>query len=284
MLVGGIEAGGTKFVCAVGEASGKITAKRSFATEGPDETMQNVQQFFQRYEVEAVGVGCFGPVDLDEKSTTYGSILHTPKWKWRHYDILSKLKADLNVPVHIDTDVNAAALGEYHYGAGRDVDSCMYITVGTGIGAGYVHNGQTYIGKSHPEMGHILIPQHQDDSFAGVCPYHGNCLEGLASGPAIEQRYGKKGPALAEEVHVWELEAYYLAQAIMNYFLILSPERIILGGGVMKQEQLYPMIREKIMKLLNGYLDAGDLKKFIVEPQLQDDQGVRGAMELIQQS
>lgn len=283
MLVGGIEAGGTKFVCAVSDASGEIVEKTSFPTEGPVETLQRVQHFFQKYKVEAVGLGCFGPVDLNEKSTTYGSILHTPKTKWRHYDILSRLKADLNVPVYIDTDVNAAALGEYHYGAGRDVDSCMYITVGTGIGAGYVHNGQTYIGKSHPEMGHLLVPQHKDDTFAGVCPYHGNCLEGLASGPAIEQRYGKKGIDLAEDLHVWELEAYYLAQAIMNYFLVLSPDRIILGGGVMKQEQLYSMIREKVTNMLNGYLETGDMKKFIVEPQLQDEQGVRGAIELIRQ-
>lgn len=283
MLIGGIEAGGTKFVCAVGDSSKKIIAKTNFPTERPDETLQNVQQFFQQYEVEAIGLGCFGPVDLDMKSRTYGSILHTPKIKWQHYDILSQLKANLNVPVYMDTDVNAAALGEYHYGAGKDVDSCMYITVGTGIGAGYVHNGQTYIGKSHPEMGHILIPKHRDDLFAGICPYHENCLEGLASGPAIEQRYGKKGSDLADESHVWELEAYYLAQAIMNYFLILSPERIILGGGVMKQEQLYRMIREKVIKFLNGYLKTDDMNQFIVEPKLQDEQGLRGAMELIEQ-
>lgn len=283
MLLGGIEAGGTKFVCAVGDESGKIIAKISFPTTEPDETLRQVRQFFQQHHADAVGIGCFGPVDLDEKSNTYGTILNTPKTKWKQYDILTKLKTDLQVPVSIDTDVNAAALGEYLYGAGKDVDSCMYITVGTGIGAGFVHHGKTYIGKSHPEMGHLLIQRHKDDTFAGNCPYHGNCLEGLASGPAIEQRYGKKGVELANDAHVWELEAYYLAQAIMNYFLVLSPERIILGGGVMKQEQLYPRIREKFRELLNGYLDVENMDKLIVAPELNDEQGVRGAMELLRQ-
>ncbi|MEW9674820.1 ROK family protein [Lentibacillus sp. L22] len=283
MLLGGIEAGGTKFVCAVGDESGKIIAKTSFPTTEPDETLRQVRQFFQQHHADAVGIGCFGPVDLDEKSNTYGTILNTPKTKWKQYDILTKLKTDLQIPVSIDTDVNAAALGEYLYGAGKDVDSCMYITVGTGIGAGFVHHGKTYIGKSHPEMGHLLIQQHKDDTFAGNCPYHGNCLEGLASGPAIEQRYGEKGVELANDVHVWELEAYYLAQAIMNYFLVLSPERIILGGGVMKQEQLYPRIREKFRELLNSYLDVENMDKLIVAPELNDEQGIRGAMELLRQ-
>lgn len=281
MLIGGIEAGGTKFVCAVGDESGKIMAKTSFPTEGPAETFQEVQQFFRGHKVEAIGIGCFGPIDLDENSATYGTILNTPKTKWRQYDILTKLKTDFKVPIYLDTDVNAAALAEYTYGAGRDMNSCMYITVGTGIGAGFVQNGKTYIGKSHPEMGHILIPQHRDDHFAGCCPYHGNCLEGLASGPAIEKRYGKKGVQLADDARVWELEADYLAKAIMNYFLVLSPERIILGGGVMKQQQLYPLIRERFLELVNGYMEIDNADAFIVAPELNDEQGVRGAKALV---
>ncbi|MGY0692478.1 ROK family protein [Virgibacillus sp. FSP13] len=281
MLIGGIEAGGTKFVCAVGEESGEIVAKTSFPTEEPAETFQEVKRFFHAHKVEAIGIGCFGPVDLDKKSATYGTILNTPKTKWKQYDVLTKLKSDLKVPVYIDTDVNAAALAEYKYGAGKDVNSCMYITVGTGIGAGYVQDGETYVGKSHPEMGHILIPQHKDDSFSGCCPYHGNCLEGLASGPAIEKRYGKKGTQLAADRNVWELEAYYLAQAIMNYVLVLSPERIILGGGVMKQKQLYPLIREKVLDLVNDYVGIDNVDTFIVAPKLHDEQGVRGAMALV---
>lgn len=281
MLIGAIEAGGTKFVCAVGDESGDIIAKTSFPTKDPEETFKDVNNFFREYKVEAIGIGCFGPVDLDKKSDTYGTILNTPKTKWIQYDVLGKLKKDLKVPVYIDTDVNAAALAEYKYGAGRDVNSCMYITVGTGIGAGYVQDGNTYVGKSHPEMGHVLIQQHENDAFPGGCPYHGNCLEGLASGPAIEKRYGKKGHQLAADAHVWELEAYYLAQAIMNYFLILAPERIILGGGVMKQRQLYPLIRKKFLEMMNGYLAIENVDTFIVAPELNDEQGVRGAMALV---
>lgn len=281
MTIGAIEAGGTKFVCAVADESKKIIAKTTLPTENPDKTFQNVRRFFNSHQVDALGIGCFGPVDLDKNSNTYGSILNTPKTKWKHYDVLGRLQQDLQVPIFIDTDVNAAALAEYQYGAGKDVDSCMYITVGTGIGAGFVQNGKTYIGKSHPEMGHILVNQHESDPFAGSCPYHGNCLEGLAAGPAIEKRYGKKGIELADNQDVWELEAYYLAQAIVNYFLILSPERVILGGGVMKQRQLYPLIRNKFKALLNDYLTVEDVDKFIVAPELDDEQGVRGAIELV---
>ncbi|MFD2211214.1 ROK family protein [Virgibacillus halophilus] len=281
MNIGAIEAGGTKFVCAVADESGKITAKTTFPTEDPETTFQNVQRFFGDHQIHALGIGSFGPVDLDKSSNTYGSILNTPKTKWKNYDVLGRLKKDLQIPIFIDTDVNAAALAEYQYGAGRDVSSCMYITVGTGIGAGFVQNGKTYIGKSHPEMGHILVRQHASDQFAGNCPYHGNCLEGLASGPAIEKRYGKKGIELADAQHVWELEAFYLAQAIMNYFLILSPERVILGGGVMKQGQLYPLVRKKFLELVNDYVAVDDMETFIVAPELDDEQGIRGAMELV---
>ncbi|WP_188456616.1 ROK family protein [Virgibacillus oceani] len=280
MLVGGIEAGGTKFVCAVGDQTGKIIAKTSFPTEGPDETFQEVKRFFADYSLEAIGIGSFGPVDLDKTRATYGTILNTPKLKWKNCDVLNRLKTDFQLPVYLDTDVNAAALGEYKYGAGKDAGSCLYITVGTGIGAGFVKDGKTYIGKNHPEMGHILVQQREDDKFAGNCAYHGSCLEGLASGPAIEKRYGKKGNLLADQQDVWELEAYYLAQAIMNYYLILSPERVIIGGGVMKQEQLYPLIQEKVLELMNRYVAIENIEDFIVAPNLQDEQGIKGAIAL----
>ena len=280
MLFGGIEAGGTKFVCAVGDETGKILEKISFPTEDPDVTLAKAKAFFDQYEIEALGVGTFGPVDLDKRSATYGTILNTPKIKWRNYPLLDKLKADYSVPVYLDTDVNVACLGEYTYGAGKNVDSCLYITVGTGIGAGLVQNGKVFQGKNHPEMGHILLQKHEDDPFSGSCPNHGACLEGLASGTAIEKRYGKKAFELANDEKVWEIEAYYLAQACMNYFVMLQPEKIILGGGVMKQEKLYDMIREEFMKLLNGYLEVPDVKQLIVEPELNDDQGVIGAIAL----
>jgi len=282
MLVGGIEAGGTKFVCGVGNRDGKIIDKTSLPTVDPEETFQAVNQFFDKYQIEALGVGSFGPIDLDTKRDTYGTILNTPKTKWQHYDLLSKLKAEFSVPVYLDTDVNAACLGEYLYGAGRDADSTLYITVGTGIGAGFVQNGRTYQGKSHPEMGHIFVQKQENDEFAGSCPYHGDCLEGLASGTAIEQRYGVWGHLLQDNEKVWELEAHYLAQAIVNYVMILSPERIILGGGVMEQEQLYGMIREQFSELVNDYVAVGNVEELIVAPELGDEQGIKGAMALIE--
>lgn len=280
MLIGGIEAGGTKFVCAVGDESGKILDKVTFATEDPEHTLDQAKQFFSNHAIEALGVGSFGPVDLNRESNTYGYILNTPKTKWKHYDLLGRLQKDFSVPITLDTDVNAAALGEYKYGAAKNSKSVLYITVGTGIGAGFVQNGDTFIGKHHPEMGHIYVHQSSDDTFEGVCPYHGNCLEGLASGPAIEKRYGKKGHLLVEDLAVWNLEAEYLAQAIHNYMLILSPEMIILGGGVMKQEQLYSLIRQKLATISKGYMDLGNLDDVIVAPQLNDEQGVKGAIAL----
>ncbi|MUK87695.1 ROK family protein [Ornithinibacillus sp. L9] len=281
MLVGGIEAGGTKFVCAVGDTSGKVVDKICFPTRDPETTLDEVQHFFAKYEISAIGVGSFGPIDLRRDSNTYGTILNTPKTKWKHYDILGRLERDFSVPVFITTDVNAACLGEYKYGAGKDVNSCLYITIGTGIGAGFVHDGIIFQGKNHPEMGHIFVPQHKDDDFKGVCPYHGNCLEGLASGPAIEQRYGKKGHLLSDDQQVWELEAFYIAQAIVNYTVMLSPERIILGGGVMKQERLYELIRKYFMKQMNEYVHVGNIDEFIVAPKLGDHQGIVGAFGLV---
>jgi len=280
MLIGGIEAGGTKFVCAVGDETGKVLEKISFPTEDPDETLARAKAFFDQYEIEALGVGTFGPVDLDKSSATYGNILNTPKLKWRNFPLLEKLKSDYSVPVYLDTDVNVACLGEYKYGAGKNVDSCLYITVGTGIGAGLVQRGKIFQGKNHSEMGHILVPKHKDDLFEGSCPSHGACLEGLASGPAIEMRYGKKGAELSNDEKVWDIEAFYLAQACMNYFVILQPEKIILGGGVMKQEKLYGFIRKQFMELLNGYLDVPNINNLIVAPELNDEQGVKGAFAL----
>ncbi|SFB10941.1 fructokinase [Lentibacillus halodurans] len=280
MVFGGIEAGGTKIVCAVGNRSGEITSKKVIPTSAPEETLMEVKAFFSHFDLEALGVGSFGPVDLNKESDTYGTILNTPKTDWKNFDLLGRLKGDYQIPVYIDTDVNAACLGEYRYGAGKCVNSCLYITVGTGIGAGLVQDGYTFQGKIHPEMGHVMVPRHSDDSFAGCCPYHGNCLEGMASGPAIEKRHGNKGYLLSHDAAVWEIEAHYLAHAIVNYTLILSPERIILGGGVMKQEILYSLVREKVSKLLNSYVDVGNLNDFISAPALDDEQGVKGAITL----
>ncbi|SET48225.1 fructokinase [Salinibacillus kushneri] len=280
MLIGSIEAGGTKFVCAVGDEKGLVLDKTSFSTEEPDKTLAKVESFFKEHPIEALGVGTFGPVDLDKTSNSYGTILKTPKIKWQNYPFLQKLKNTFHVPVAMDTDVNTACLGEYYYGAAKEANSSLYITVGTGIGAGLVQNGQVFQGKNHSEMGHIFVQKHPDDDFKGSCPSHGACIEGLASGPAIEKRYGKKGYLLAENPGVWEMEAFYLAQAIMNYFVMLSPEKIILGGGVMKQEKLYQMVQDEFMNLLNGYLAVDNVKNLIVKPELKDEQGVIGAIML----
>jgi fructokinase len=280
MLYGAIEAGGTKFVCAVGNETGEIVERLTIPTMTPDETMPQVIDFFRQYELKAIGIGSFGPVDLNIQSPTYGSITTTPKLAWRNYPLLKVIKDAFSVPVGFQTDVNAAALGELHFGAAKGLDSCLYLTVGTGIGGGAVVNGKVVQGLSHPEMGHIYIRRHPNDPYEGKCPYHRDCLEGLAAGPAIEERWGKKGQELEGQKEVWEIEAYYLAQALAQYILILSPQKIILGGGVMKQTQLFPLIRQNVQELINGYVELEDLESYIVPPGLGDNAGITGALVL----
>ena len=211
---------------------------------------------------------------------TYGFFTTTPKVAWTNFDFLGAVKKRYEIPVGWTTDVNAAALGELKKGAAIGLDSCVYLTVGTGIGGGAVVNGKLLAGYGHPEMGHMLVRLHPDESYGGFCPYHGNCLEGIAAGPAIEGRYGVKGHELADKIEVWQMEAYYLAQALMNYTLILSPERIVLGGGVMKQNQLYTLVREEFKKLMAGYVAVPPLEEYIVAPGLGDNAGVTGCLLL----
>ncbi|KRG15015.1 ROK family protein [Lederbergia galactosidilytica] len=283
-MLGAIEAGGTKFVCAVGKEDGTLIERIQLDTLTPENTIPHVIEFFKKHEIEALGVGSFGPVDIDKNSATYGNITSTPKPGWKDYPFLQTLKDALHVPMEFNTDVNAAALGEVMLGAAQDVDSCLYITVGTGIGAGAVVQGELLQGLSHPEMGHILVRRHADDQYEGFCPYHGDCLEGMAAGPAIEKRWGKKGVELQDEQRVWELESYYLAQALMQFILIVSPKKIIMGGGVMKQKQLFPLIQGKVQELLNGYVAVpqilGNIDQYIVPPGLGDDAGITGALML----
>ncbi|GIN70721.1 putative fructokinase [Bacillus sp. J14TS2] len=283
-MLGAIEAGGTKFVCAVGKEDGTLIERIQLDTLTPENTIPHVIEFFKKHEIDALGIGSFGPIDIDKKSKTYGNITSTPKLKWRNYPFLQELKNALQVPMEFNTDVNAAALGEVMLGAAQDVDSCMYITVGTGVGVGAVIQGELLQGLSHPEMGHILVRRHPDDTYEGFCPYHGDCLEGMAAGPAIEQRWGKKGVELQEQQEVWELEAYYLAQALMQFILIVSPKKIIMGGGVMKQKQLFPLIQKKVQELLNGYVAVPQIlehiDEYIVPPALGDNAGITGALML----
>ncbi len=283
MRFGALEAGGTKMVCAVGTENGRILERISIPTETPEITMPKLLQYFQDNEINALGVGCFGPVDLDPKSKTYGHILMTSKLAWRGYDICGCFRENLKIPIGFDTDVNGSMLGESTWGCAKGLDTALYMTVGTGVGVGIMAGGKLVHGMQHPEAGHMLIPARKDDSYKGKCPSHGHCLEGLAAGPAVEERWQAKGEALAGRQEVWELEAYYLAYAIANYILILSPQKIILGGGVMHQQQLYPMIREKVREMLGGYLqtkELEDMDSYIVAPSLNDDQGILGALKL----
>lgn len=278
MNIAAIEAGGTKFVVGIVTDKAEVIERVSIPTTTPKETMELVVDYLNTKEFSAIGLGCFGPIDPNKKSTTYGYITKTPKVKWQDYNIVGELARYFECPIGFDTDVNGAALGELYHGAAKGLNSCLYITVGTGIGAGAVVEGNMINGLLHPEMGHINVRRHPDDSFVGTCPFHGDCLEGLAAGPAIEARHGKKPTELSNNKEVWEIESYYLAQALVNYILIISPEKIIMGGGVMKQTQLFPLIRNKVKELLNGYIqkDELDSEDYIVSPRLGDNAGLVG--------
>ncbi|HXA67413.1 MAG TPA: ROK family protein [Bryobacteraceae bacterium] len=276
---GGIEAGGSKFVCAIGSGPDDLHSVE-FPTTTPEETVDQVIEFFrQRGRVEAVGIGSFGPIDPDPQSATFGYITSTPKLAWRNFDLAGAIRQGLHVKVAFDTDVNAAALGEFRWGAAQRLPTFLYLTVGTGVGGGGMLDGRLLHGRRHPEMGHIRIPHDRDrDPFAGNCPYHGDCLEGLAAAPAIEARWGQPAQALPDEHPAWELEAHYLALGIANLSLVFSPQRVILGGGIMRHNDLYPMLRGKVSALLNGYIDAPE----IVPPGLGARAGVLGAIALAQ--
>ena len=285
MTYGGIEAGGTKWVCAIGSGPDDLGDIVTFPTTMPEETIGRAADFFANNgSVVAVGIGSFGPIDIRPGSPTWGYITTTPKPGWANTDVAPALAKTLDVPVAFDTDVNAAALGEHRWGAAVGLDTFCYITVGTGIGGGGIVNGRLMHGLLHPEFGHMRIPHDRErDPFDGVCPYHGDCLEGLASGEAIRARWGGAGEENGDE-RVWQLEAEYLALGLVNVICTLSPERIVIGGGVMKQPQLLPLVRKQVSELLAGYfrapeLDAG-LDGYIVAPALGDRAGVVGSLEL----
>lgn len=279
-LLGAIEAGGTKFVCAVSDLELNIIERISIPTTVPEETMSQVTEFFKKYDVDSFGIGSFGPIDVNENSSTYGYITSTPKPSWGHFDFVGYMRETFDRPIYWTTDVNTAAYGEYKLGASQGTQSSIYLTVGTGVGGGAVINGEVYNGFSHPEMGHIMLKHHPEDNFEGSCPYHKDCLEGLASGTAIGNRAGKKANELEADDEAWALAAYYLAQALMNYSLVLAPERIILGGGVMKQAQMLRLIKEQLNVLLNGYLSLPDMDDYIQTPALGDNAGVTGCLLL----
>ena len=276
---GGIEAGGAKFICGAGTGPGDLQTVR-IPTTSPGETVSAAVAWLRTHEVRAVGIGSFGPVDLDPESASYGHITHTPKAAWRNYNLVGAVREALGVPVGFDTDVNAAALAESRWGAGRDVADFLYVTVGSGIGGGAFVSGKLLHGAAHPEMGHIRVPHDWvRDPYPGTCPFHGDCLEGLASGPAIEDRWRCAAADLPDDHPAWELEADYLAQGLANFACILSPARILVSGGVMRRQHLYHAIRRNLPDILKGYVEVPD----IGPPGLGDRAGVLGALALAEQ-
>jgi len=288
-LYGGIEAGGTKFVCAVGTGPDDLQAETEFPTTTPVETLGRAIRFLQeqheREPLAAVGIGSFGPLDPDPASVTFGYITTTPKPGWANTDFAGTIKRALGIAASIDTDVNVAALGEHRWGAAQGLNSFIYLTVGTGIGGGGMVSGQLMHGLIHPEMGHIRIPHDwSTDPYAGSCPYHGDCLEGLAGAPALELRWGQSPDTLPASHPAWALEAYYLAVGLGNFICTLSPQRIIMGGGIMEQHQLLPLVRKNVREVLGGYIQTPqvleEIDDYIVLPSLGRRSGVLGAIAL----
>ena len=291
--VGGIEAGGTKFVCAVGTGPDDVRAETRFPTTTPEETIGRAVAFFREQEAihgrpAAIGIASFGPLDPNPASPTFGYITSTPKPRWANVDLAGAIRSALGVPVGFDTDVNIAGLGEWRWGAAQGLSNFIYLTVGTGIGGGVLIDGKPVHGLIHPELGHIPVPHDRAaDPYEGFCPYHGDCLEGMAAGPAIGERWGRPAVDLPSDHPAWQLEAHYLALALHVFICTLSPERIILGGGVMEQMQLFPLVRHKVIAYLNGYIQSpsilSNIDGYIVPPGLGNRAGVLGAFAQAQQ-
>jgi fructokinase len=293
-LYGAVEGGGTKFVCSVGAGPNNIRAEARFATTTPAETMGHVVEFFKQQEenlggLSAIGFACFGPLDPNPASSTYGHILPTPKPGWTNADVVGMLRSEFDVPIAFDTDVNGAALGEWRWGKAQGLQTFIYLTIGTGIGGGAYVEGKLLHGLIHPEMGHIFIKHDlEKDPFEGACPFHGDCFEGLASGVAIEKRWGMPGSLLTPGHVAWDLEAEYIALALVNYTMTLSPQRIIIGGGIGSLPHLLPNIQKRTRTLINGYVQSPALldaiESHIVHPGLGDRSGVLGALALADQA
>ncbi|MCB0719882.1 MAG: ROK family protein [Bacteroidetes bacterium] len=289
-MIGGIEGGGTKFVCAIAKEDGTILREDRFPTTTPAETIGRATEFFRREseahgELKSIGIASFGPVDLDRQSSTYGFITTTPKPGWAQTRFAGAFEDAFRVPVGFDTDVNGAALGESKWGAGQGLNTLVYFTIGTGIGGGAMVDSSLVHGMVHPEMGHIRV-RHDlaRDPYSGSCPYHGDCFEGMASGPAIGGRWGVPAYDLSDDHPAWDLEADYIADALHTVICTISPQRIILGGGVMEQQQLFPMIRKRVQASLNGYVQSpaitDAIDDYIVPPALGNQAGIKGALAL----
>jgi fructokinase len=289
-IFGGVETGGTWTVCALGTGPANVAARERFPTTDPRQTLGRVVDFFRRHErPAAIGVGSFGPVDVDPDSPQWGAVTTTPKPGWRQTPVATVLARELDVPVSFDTDVAAAAIGERRWGAGRGAASLCYLTVGTGIGAGLLLGGHPWHGLVHPEVGHMRIPHDRDaDPFDGVCRVHGDCLEGLASGPAMAKRWGTPAEELPGDHPGWALEARYVALGILNIICAVSPHRVIAGGGVFEHPALIAAVRRNLQQLLGGYLQTPllleDIDRYLVPPALGDDAGVLGAIAMAEET
>ncbi|RRK10148.1 ROK family protein [Lactiplantibacillus garii] len=280
MLLGAIEAGGTKFVCATGDENGQVSDRISIPTTTPAETMVAVDDYFTSHPVEAIGIGSFGPIGVNPSDPKYGYITTTPKPGWGDFNFLGHLKQKFDLPLYWTTDVNEAAYGEAAIGIAKDVPNSIYMTIGTGVGAGVISNNHIFNGRTHTELGHMRINRLLGDDFECNCPYHDVCLEGFAAGPAIGKRTGKAGKDVAPDNPVWSLVADYIAQACVNLTVAFAPDKIILNGGVMKQKQLFPLIRQKFATYLNGYEEVPTLNDYIVPAGLGDNSGIAGGLLL----
>jgi fructokinase len=289
-MFGGIEAGGTKFICGIGTSPADLEVAQ-FPTSSPEITLAAVIEFFKSAKValRAIGIGSFGPIDPNPQSPHYGHITSTPKAGWANFDLAGTVRDALQLPVAFDTDVNAAMLGEARWGAARGLSDAIYLTIGTGVGGGALVHGELVHGLVHPEMGHLRLPHDRvRDGFAGICPFHGDCLEGLASGPAIQARWGAIATTLPPDHPAWALEAQYLAYALNNLAVTLSPQRILLGGGVMQQSHLFDLVRAEFAQLLNGYVRHPELlehlERYIQPPQLGARAGILGTIALAERA
>ena len=285
--LGAVETGGTKIICAVGYSDGRIEERMTIPTDVPDVSVPKILEFFRGKGIEAVGVGAFGPIDIVPGSPDYGSIRKCERKGWSHYPLLRTLCEGLGIPGEMDTDVNTACLGEYTFGAGKGCQVLLYVTIGTGIGIGITIDGKPLHGMMHPEGGHVAAVRYPGDDFEGTCPFHGGCIEGLACGPAIERRWGKKAQELYDREDVWKMESHYLSQLVRNCMMTVAPNRIVMGGGVMNNTSLFPMIRRNVSEQVNGYMDCtetSDMESYIVPSELGGDQAILGALILAERA
>jgi fructokinase len=281
-FVAALELGGSKTVVATGHADGRVVEEFRFPTTTPKETLDRaIFWLAERGRPSALGIGAFGPIRLDRGRADYGCVLATPKAGWSNFSVIGKLRAAFpEVPLRLDTDVNVALWAEVTLGAAQGAADAAYITVGTGIGAGILSGGKLVHGALHPEFGHLKVPIAAGDCSSGVCPFHGDCLEGLASGPAIQARWGKAATELPCDHAAWELEAWYLAHGILALLAIISPSRVIVGGGVSQVAGLHEKITARLGEITNGYFGIEQLERLIVRPLLGQQAGIKGALLL----